>query len=86
MPVGYDPAVLWVSSLLVPSVAHRIREEFSGVLDSPAGRVGQLIALAEMLQAVDRGYYPELAPLLADHARELTDVALPQGVGSEHIR
>ncbi len=77
VPVGYDPAVLWVSSLLVPAVAHRIREEFVDVLGSAAGRVGQLIALAEMLQAVDRGYYPELAPLLADRARELTGVVPP---------
>lgn len=74
VPVGYDPAVLWVSSLLVPAVADRIRTEFSDVLDTPAGRVGQLIALAEMLQAVDRGYYPELAPLLAEEASRLTGV------------
>ncbi|MEU4113334.1 hypothetical protein AB0F71_02385 [Kitasatospora sp. NPDC028055] len=77
VPVGYDPAVLWVSSLLVPAVAHRIREEFADVLGSPAGRVGQLVALAEMLQAVHRGYYPELAPLLDDRARELTGVTPP---------
>ncbi|MFJ1706858.1 hypothetical protein [Kitasatospora sp. NPDC088346] len=74
VPVGYDPAVLWVSSLLVPAVADRVRAEFSAVLDTPAGRVGQLIALAETLQAVDRGYYPELAPLLADAAYRLTGV------------
>ncbi|KQV20854.1 MULTISPECIES: hypothetical protein [unclassified Kitasatospora] len=74
VPLGYDPAVLWVSSFLVPTVADRIRAEFSDVLDTPAGRVGQLVALAEMLQAVDRGYYPELAPLLADAAYRLTGV------------
>ncbi|MDH6116998.1 hypothetical protein ABH930_000417 [Kitasatospora sp. GAS204A] len=74
VPVGYDPALLWVSSLLVPAVANRIRAEFSDILDTPAGRVGQLAALAEMLQAVDRGYYPELAPLLADAAHRLTGV------------
>ncbi|WP_327677231.1 hypothetical protein [Kitasatospora sp. NBC_00458] len=72
VPVGYDPAVLWVSSLLVPAVADRVRAEFSDVLGSPAGRVGQLIALAEMLQAVDRGYYPDLAPLLAEAATGFT--------------
>jgi hypothetical protein len=78
VPVGYDPAVLWVSSLLVPEVAARVRLEFADILDTQAGRIGQLIALAEMLQAVDRGYYPELAPLVADWARELTGIALPQ--------
>ncbi|GAA1994332.1 hypothetical protein [Kitasatospora viridis] len=86
VPVGYDPAVLWVSSLLVPAVADRVLEEFSGVLDSSAGRVGRLIALAEMLQAVDRGYYRELAPVLAERARELTGVRPPQEAGSEHRR
>ncbi|MGW2540047.1 hypothetical protein ACWC5I_04040 [Kitasatospora sp. NPDC001574] len=74
VPVGYDPAVLWISSLRVPPVAVRVRAEFSDVLDSPAGRVGQLIALAEMLQAVDRGHYPELAPLVAAAAADLTGV------------
>ncbi|MCG6496910.1 hypothetical protein [Kitasatospora sp. A2-31] len=86
VPVGYDPAVLWVSSLLVPTVADRIRQEFADILDTPAGRVGQLIAIAEMLQAVDRGYYPELAPLLADRARELTGVIPPQGTDAGLVR
>ncbi|MCX4752505.1 hypothetical protein [Kitasatospora purpeofusca] len=86
VPVGYDPAVLWVSSLLVPPVADRTRTEFADILDTPAGRVGQLIAIAEMLQAVDRGYYPELAPLLADQARELTGVTPPQGTDAGPVR
>ncbi|MFJ1795336.1 hypothetical protein [Kitasatospora griseola] len=77
VPVGYDPAVLWVNSLLVPAVADRVRMEFSEVLETPAGRVGQLIALAEMLQAVDRGHYSELAPRLLSCARELTGVSPP---------
>ncbi|KOV12357.1 hypothetical protein ADK60_32155 [Streptomyces sp. XY431] len=82
VPVGYDPAVLWVSSLLVPGVANRVRSEFAEILETPAGRIGQLIALAEMLQAVDRGYYPELAPLLADQAQELTGVLGWPGVST----
>ncbi|WP_404868465.1 hypothetical protein ACI1MP_10375 [Kitasatospora griseola] len=86
VPVGYDPAVLLVSSLLVSEVADRIRSEFADILDTPAGRVGQLIAIAEMLQAVDRGHYPELAPLLADRARELTGVAPPRGTDADLVR
>ncbi|WP_395297234.1 hypothetical protein ACF9IK_30205 [Kitasatospora hibisci] len=86
VPVGYDPAVLWASSLLVPAVANRIRVEFSDILDTPAGRAGQLIALAEMLQAVDRGHYPELAPLLAEQARMLTVTPLQPGVGGGPVR
>ncbi len=78
----YDPALLWVSSLLVPDVAARVRSEFAAVLDTPAGRVGELIAIAEMLQAVSRGWYPELAPLLADRAAELTGVRPPMATPS----
>lgn len=53
------------------------------MLDTPAGRIGELIALAEMLQAVRRGYYPELAPLLAARAAELTGVQPPVPDSSE---
>ncbi|QKW20577.1 hypothetical protein HUT16_17210 [Kitasatospora sp. NA04385] len=77
VPIGYDPAMLWANSLQVPAIADRIRTEFADTFASSAGRVGELIALAEMLQAVDRGYYPGLAPLLADRARELIGATAP---------
>ncbi|MFF4814518.1 hypothetical protein ACFY2K_08005 [Kitasatospora sp. NPDC001309] len=86
VPIGFDPGMLHANSLLVPAVADRIRTEFADILDTPAGHVGQLIAIAEMLQAVDRGYYPELAPLLADRARELTGVTPPQGTAAGLVR
>ncbi|WP_259470477.1 hypothetical protein [Streptomyces sp. 1114.5] len=79
VPVGYDPGLLHANSLLVPTVATRLRSEFASVLDTPAGRIGELVALAEMLQAVARGGYRELAPLLADRAAELTGVRPPTG-------
>ncbi|PWK72053.1 hypothetical protein BCL76_103282 [Streptomyces sp. CG 926] len=77
VPVGYDPAMLYVNSLRVPAVAERIRTEFADVLDTPAGRIGEQIALAEMLQAVGRGWYVELAPLLRQRAEGLTGVLPP---------
>ncbi|MET8697356.1 hypothetical protein ABZW10_00550 [Kitasatospora sp. NPDC004723] len=83
VPVGYDPGLLHANSLLVPEVAARIRAEFAPVLDTPTGRIGELVALAEMLQAVARGWYPELAPLLANRAVELTGVQPPVPVKSE---
>ncbi|MCC9309331.1 hypothetical protein LN042_19970 [Kitasatospora sp. RB6PN24] len=83
VPVGYDPGILYVNSLLVPEVAARIRTEFADVLDTPAGRIGELAALAEMLQAVARGYYPELAHMLVARAAELTGVQPPIPVSSE---
>lgn len=75
--MGYDPAMLYVNSLRVPAVAARIRAEFAHVLDTPAGRIGERIALAEMLQAVGRGWYVEPAPLLRQRAEELTGVRPP---------
>ena len=77
VPVGYDPGLLHAHSLRVPAVAARVRAEFAQVLDTPAGRTGELVALAEMLQAVGRGWYPELAPLLAYRAQELTGIVPP---------
>lgn len=83
VPFGYDAGLLHVNSLLVPDVADRIRLEFASVLDTPAGRVGELAALAEMLQAVARGWYPELAPRLLDRAESLTGVRPPVPAHSE---
>lgn len=81
VPVGYDPGLLHANSLLVPDVAARLRTEFAHILDTPAGRIGELVALAEMLQAVARGWYPELAPLLAARAAQLTGVPAPAAPG-----
>ncbi len=83
VPIGYDPGTLHAFSLRVPEVAERIRTEFSHVLDTPAGRIGELVALAEMLQAVARGWYSALAPQLADRAYELTGVRPPEPESAE---
>jgi hypothetical protein len=77
VPIGYDPAMLYVNSLRVPGVADRVRAEFAHVLDTPAGLIGEQVALAEMLQAVGRGWYAELAPFLRRRAEELTGVRPP---------
>ncbi|MFI2032863.1 hypothetical protein [Streptomyces buecherae] len=69
--------MLYVNSLRVPAVADRIRAEFAHVLDTPAGRIGEKIALAETLQAVGRGWYVELTPLLRRRAEDLTGVRSP---------
>ncbi|MFD7588336.1 hypothetical protein ACFV84_23225 [Kitasatospora sp. NPDC059811] len=86
VPLGFDPGLLHANSLFVPAVATRVRREFAAVLDTPAGRIGELAAIAEMLQAVARGWYPELAAPLADRARELTGVTPPQGAAPELVR
>ncbi|WP_405834229.1 hypothetical protein [Streptomyces sp. NBC_00105] len=62
VPVGFDAGLLHAYGLRVPAVAARVRDEFAHVLDTPAGRIGELAALCEMLQAVARGEYAESAP------------------------
>ncbi|MFG2886902.1 hypothetical protein ACGFYV_32200 [Streptomyces sp. NPDC048297] len=83
VPYGYDAGLLHSNSLLVPDVADRVRLEFAPVLDTPAGRVGELAALAEMLQAVARGWYLDLAPRLLAQAEALTGVRPPVPAHSE---
>ncbi|WP_247597778.1 hypothetical protein [Streptomyces sp. RKND-216] len=83
VPVGYDPGLLHANSLLVPNVAERVRSEFSSVLATPGGRIGELCALAEMLQAVARGHYPQLAPYLLDRSEDLTGVRPPVSAPAE---
>ncbi|MER5440822.1 hypothetical protein [Streptomyces sp. NPDC002790] len=78
MPVGFDVGVLHAYSLTCPGTAHRIRQEFHGVLDSPEGRVGELVAVGQLLQVVDRGGHPELGTPLRLHAASLTGVPVPQ--------
>ncbi|MFJ7244530.1 hypothetical protein ACIQWA_07735 [Kitasatospora sp. NPDC098652] len=86
VPVGFDPGMLHANSLLVPAVAARIRQEFGAVLDTPAGRIGELTAIAEMLQAVARGWYPELAAPLGERAHELTGIEPPREVAPELVK
>ncbi|MFI9210296.1 hypothetical protein ACIGW7_19430 [Streptomyces sp. NPDC053253] len=77
MPVGYDPGLLHAYSLPVPAVAARVRREFADVLDTPTGRVGELVALGQLLQACSRGIHPDLAPLLARQAEHLIGAPVP---------
>jgi hypothetical protein len=71
-PVGYDAATLYCHSLLVPDVAARIYDEFSGELNTPDGVRSQLLAIARMLDRSGHGDYPELVPALHALADKLT--------------
>lgn len=77
LPVGYDLGLLHAYSLGAPATAARIRHEFAHILDTVAGRTGELIALAQLLQACSRGAHPTLAPLIARRAQELTHTPVP---------
>ncbi|MFB6578565.1 hypothetical protein ACFCYC_14245 [Streptomyces sp. NPDC056402] len=72
VPVGFDAGLLHAYSLRVPVVAARVRAEFAHVLETPAGCVGELAALCEMLQSAARGEYIEIAPALMSRAEALT--------------
>ncbi|MFJ7589537.1 hypothetical protein ACIQZO_19575 [Streptomyces sp. NPDC097617] len=77
LPVGYDCGLLFAYSLAAPATAARLRQEFAAILDTPAGRAGELVALGQLLQACSRGVHPHLAPLIARHAEHLTGVPVP---------
>ncbi|MFH9561251.1 hypothetical protein ACH4K7_33460 [Streptomyces globisporus] len=77
LPVGYDLGLLHAYSLAAPATAARIRREFAYVLDTDAGRTGELIALGQLLQACSRGVHPRLAPLIARRAEHLTGIPVP---------
>ncbi|MGW1196291.1 hypothetical protein ACWD4B_10625 [Streptomyces sp. NPDC002536] len=67
-PLGYDAASLYLHSLPVPDAAERIRKEFAHVLGTPAGRIGELTACTEILQAAARvPFYAGLADGVRRH-------------------
>ncbi|MEU3990753.1 hypothetical protein AB0F24_20625 [Streptomyces platensis] len=73
-PLGYDSANLYLHSLPVPDIAERIRKEFAHVLDTPAGRIGELTACTEILQAAPRvPFYADLADGVRQHLSRLKD-------------
>ncbi|MGW0552430.1 hypothetical protein [Streptomyces altiplanensis] len=69
--------LLHAYTLAAPATASRIRHEFAHVLNTDAGRTGELIALAQLLQACARGVHPALAPLIARRAGNLTGTPVP---------
>ncbi|MEU8543073.1 hypothetical protein AB0C52_24330 [Streptomyces sp. NPDC048717] len=77
VPVGFDVGLLHSYSLARPVTAARIRAEFAHVLDTPAGRAGELVAVAQLLQVAGRGGHPDLAPHLARRAEHLTGTPVP---------
>jgi hypothetical protein len=75
--MGYDIGLLHAYTLAVSATAARIRREFAHILDTDSGRTGELVALAQLLQACARGVHPTLAPIIARHAEHLTGTPVP---------
>jgi hypothetical protein len=76
---GYGAATLYCTALAVPHVAERVRETFTDVLDSPAGRYAQLVVAAELLTQTAADGEP-MGPVREMH--RLADTLLEQGIGS----
>jgi len=55
-PRGYDAAVLIVRSCADPPLAARLRAVFARDLDTPSGRVAQLLACTDMLTFIEDGW------------------------------
>lgn len=70
-PAGYDAAVLYCASILLPDVRKRIRDTFADLLDNPSGQVAQLAAILKLLCLVEDGEHLDIATPLHQHARTL---------------
>src|SRR5262249_19578387 len=84
-PAGYDAATLHSYSLLIPATAARIRHELSSLLNTPAGRHAELVAITELLHATARGEHSALAGPLRQRAAALLarDVPGPATLGKD---
>lgn len=67
-PRGYDAAVLYCASILVPGLASEVHQRFADLLDTYSGRVAQLAAILKFLRRVEDGDQVELARPLHEHA------------------
>ncbi|ETA00037.1 hypothetical protein CcI156_22170 [Frankia sp. CcI156] len=69
-PAGADAATLYCTSLLVPTVADQVYDQFGDVLTSRDGRLSQLCVAVQLLRHADHGD-------LGDPLRKLIDGILP---------
>ncbi|GAB7180196.1 hypothetical protein ATKI12_0027 [Kitasatospora sp. Ki12] len=71
-PAGYDAALLYAYSLLVPETAAEVRRRLAHVLTTPAGRFAGLVVITELLQTTTRGDNLELEGPLRTWLSEIT--------------
>jgi hypothetical protein len=67
-PRGYDAAVLYCSSILTPSLADQVHQNFADQLDTYSGRIAQLTAITKLLRRVEDGDHLDLAQPLHQHS------------------
>lgn len=80
-PAGYDAAILYCHSLLVPAVARRVHATFADILDSEPGRLAQLYTITRLLLRIEDGDYPDLAGPLHEHLVDLLPSSRETGGG-----
>ncbi|MFE5580034.1 hypothetical protein [Kitasatospora sp. NPDC056531] len=71
-PAGYDAALLYSYSLLVPETAAQVRSRLGHVLDTPTGRFAELVVITELLQTITRGDNLDLEGVLRSRLSALT--------------
>lgn len=76
-PSGYDAAVLHSYSLLLPRLAARVRSELAPLLDTPAGRFAELVAITQTLHSATRGNNLDLTEPLRHRAALLLGRPVP---------
>jgi hypothetical protein len=76
-PAGYDAAMLHSYSLLVPTVAARVRDELAHLLDTEAGRFAEIAVITELLHTTTHGDNLELTEPLRQRAALLLGRVVP---------
>ena len=76
-PDGYDAAMLHSYSLLVPTVAARVRDQFAGLFGTSTGRFAELAVITELLHTTTYGDNLELAAPLRQRAALLLGRTVP---------
>jgi hypothetical protein len=71
-PYGFGPATAYCSALLVPEVADEVYATFREQLETPDGRISLLLAADHLLHKVSYGDYYDIADVLHDFIRTLT--------------
>ncbi|MGW9556987.1 phosphotransferase [Nocardiopsis sp. NPDC055551] len=71
-PAGYDAAVLHAYALPRPETAKKVRNAFADVLNTPSGRLAQLVIAAEIIQAAERDtVHKRLEPDVRQHLTKM---------------
>jgi hypothetical protein len=70
-PRGYDAAVLYCASILLPDLAGQVHQQFADQLDTYSGHIAQLAAITKLLCRVEDGDHLDLARPLHQHAATL---------------